>query len=365
MLEEIYRTAIHVPKTLSVMLTFKCNAECKDCGTHSSPRSKGHVPYSQVERTIRQAAELGFANVVFTGGEVTLEYENLINAISLCRELGLPTRLVTNGHWASSQAEADSFMSCLIERGLQEINFSTGDEHVRFIPLSSIVHGCNAAITRGVRTALMIERREKRFPCREMLEREIQAVVGSAAFGRLFSIVESPWMPISWRRVSYAEEDTRANRQNLFSRGGCDSVLQTYVIQGDGQITACCGLGVRSIRELHVGSSLQPASLRSSIVKSESDWMKLAVRYIGPEKLLAFLSDRDSQIVWEDMYSHRCHACQRLYRDDHVRDAARKYLPALIPEIVAAMYVAERLVSRLAPTTSKEFTGREHANLLP
>jgi MoaA/NifB/PqqE/SkfB family radical SAM enzyme len=57
------------PKTLSIMPTYTCTAACSDCGTLSSPRERSRLPLSIIKSAIRQAKQLGFANVVFTGGE--------------------------------------------------------------------------------------------------------------------------------------------------------------------------------------------------------------------------------------------------------------------------------------------------------
>lgn len=56
------------PKTLSIMLTYACPAECRDCGTLSSPRSKEQIGIEQAKRYMNEVHEMGdFQVVVFTG----------------------------------------------------------------------------------------------------------------------------------------------------------------------------------------------------------------------------------------------------------------------------------------------------------
>ena len=46
--------------------------------------------------------------VVFTGGECTLLKDDLISAICFCTNLGLKTRIVSNGHWGKSLETAQN-----------------------------------------------------------------------------------------------------------------------------------------------------------------------------------------------------------------------------------------------------------------
>src|SRR6185295_7777711 len=87
-------------RTLSVMPTYACPAQCKNCGTVSSPRDRNNIGLDTMLSAINQASELGFFNVVFTGGEATMRWDDLIEAIRQANRLKLPTRLVTNAYWA-------------------------------------------------------------------------------------------------------------------------------------------------------------------------------------------------------------------------------------------------------------------------
>ena len=91
-------------KTLSVMPTFTCPASCSNCGTLSGPHDSTNIGLDKIIKAIQEAKELDFYNVVFTGGETTLRWDDLLLAITEARKLGLPTRIVTNAHWATSLA---------------------------------------------------------------------------------------------------------------------------------------------------------------------------------------------------------------------------------------------------------------------
>jgi hypothetical protein len=335
-------------KTLSIMLTYRCTAECKDCGTFSSPRDQHAVPLPVVLGAIREARSLGFGNVVFTGGEATLRWGDLLEGIRCARSHGFPARLVTNGHWAAVEHDACALVAELIGAGLDEINFSTGTEHLRFISAETLARACVATLSAGMRTTLMFELHGEGVTQRKDIEAKIRAMVSADRYAKLFSVIESPWMPVKWHRPSGTAPETLTNLANVHTRPGCDSILQTYVVQGDAKLAACCGLGMRGIRELHVGSALQPAFLRRGVEAAEDDWLKMALRFLGPEKILAWAASIDPTIEWENLYAHRCHACIRLYQDDDVRGVIRDHFDALKPEIVATAYIDSQLVPQMA-----------------
>ena len=65
-------------RSLSIMPTYRCTAECLHCGTLSSPREKTWLPIEHILKAIDQAADNDYKVVIFTGGEATLADRNLI-----------------------------------------------------------------------------------------------------------------------------------------------------------------------------------------------------------------------------------------------------------------------------------------------
>lgn len=334
-------SAIARQKTLSIMLTYRCTAQCKNCGTFSSPKDKSRNEIDVVLSIVEQAKVLGFSNVVFTGGEATIEWAALVRAIEFSSSLRLPSRLVTNAHWATDPVITKQKLNILIEAGLSEINYSTGHEHLRFIPIDNIVNAVVESLKSRLVTVLMFEVRSPPTVSLQDITDRILARCGPDLYGRYFKTVESPWMPVQPFRKSATPNETLVNVENIVSRTGCDSVLQTYVLQGDGRISSCCGLGMRTIRELQASDGSSDHCLKDAIERSESDWFKVALRYIGPEKLLAWAASKDGSIEWENMYAHRCHACIRIYRDKAVKQVVRNHFTELIGDLVCSAYIDE------------------------
>ena len=339
-----------IARTLSVMLTHKCNAECTHCGTLSGPKVGGRADLETVLAAIDQAAEIGFANVVFTGGEPTIYFDDLLASIAHAGKLGLITRVVTNGGWCKTPERTDRKLERLIDAGLQEINFSAGDEHQRFISLEYVVNGIVSALDHRLPIHLMIEKVKLRNVTKEVVL-DHKALRSHPHLERL-GISESPWMPLDPFQINEYEGGHTANADNISHFSGCDSILQTYVLHPLGEVTSCCGIGARVISELRSEQDFKKDkkdSLSASIIDAEEDFLKLWMRQEGPEKILHWAASHDPKIKWENMYAHRCQACARIYADHDVRKVLFDKYEEMIADVLAKAYLFEKVDLKAVP----------------
>jgi organic radical activating enzyme len=321
-------------KTLSIMPTYRCTAECENCGTMSSPREKNRLHLSDMLKAIEEAANSEYGSIVFTGGEATLVGSDLLKAIEFAVSRGLGTRVVTNAHWASSARAAERKIRSLVSAGLNEINYSTGDQHVRFVPLDNIIRAISAAVTAGLRVAVMVETVAERIITKESITQHpmYQSLINSYP-GVHIDILESPWMPLDPMKSQAYSEGMATNSFNLESRVGCDSILSTTTLQADGRLAACCGLGMRFIHELQLGR-ISNLTIEEADRGAENDFLKRWLRIEGPEKIIAWAAEHNPNIVWENMYAHRCQACIRLYQDPLIHEVITKNFKEKIPDIL-------------------------------
>lgn len=340
-------------KTLSIMPTFTCPAACRDCGSLSSPSERTNLELNTILEAIRQAKEIGFFNVVFTGGEATLRWKDLLQAISYANSLGFPTRIVTNAHWANTLEQARARLDELIYHGLSEINYSTGDEHVRFIPIENVINATVAATERNFRVHIMVElKAERRFTRDSILVHPMISALTPKQMESV-TIIESPWMPLNPLLVENYPDEVTTNRHNIGMRTGCDNVLQTYTLQADSRIGSCCGLGLRVIPELNVGVAKGKGFLKKAIEDSENDFLKIWIHYKGPEKILAWAAEKDPEIKWEDMYAHHCQVCQRIYKDPKVIKVIREHYAEVISDVLQSAWLDEKYIPEKLDVAAK------------
>jgi hypothetical protein len=339
-------------RVLSLMPTYRCNAACKSCGTLSNPRVHVSLTLNQVTEAIREAKDAGIELVVFTGGEATLEPGLLFPGLQLASDLGMLTRLVTNAHWANTDSEASSFLDRLKAVNLDEINYSTGDQHARFVPVVNVLRAVRAALDVGLTPAVMVETTAVRSVTKDILEQHPYQMETSRRFpGRIVKFNESPWMPLQPHRIESYPAGMAITKENLSRTRGCDSVLQTVTVQADGAIGACCGLGMRLIPELNLGS-IGTTSIDAALREGETDLLKRWIRLEGPERILAWAATKDQSIQWEGQYAHRCQACLRLYKDEAVRTVIEKYYMEKMPDVIFGEYLLYHLKSERNSTSN-------------
>ncbi len=153
-------------------------------------------------------------------------------------------------------------------------------------------------------------------------------------------------MPLNPSKQEEYPDGMTANSENVHIKKGCDSVLQTYVLAGDGRVASCCGLGMRLIKELNVGEAKGDDFLSNAVEDSESDFFKVLLHYRGPERILAWAASKDERIKWEGMYAHKCKACLRIYKDPMVREVVRKHYAELYATTLQAIWLEEDFIPK-------------------
>src|SRR5262249_10829087 len=157
------------------------------------------------------------------GGESTLRWRDLLVAIRHAKKFELPTRLVTNAHWATSLDRAAALTDELLQAGLDEINFSTGDQHVRFIPLERVVFATIAAVKREIPVHIMIEMTAERAIANDdVLNHPLIQQLSEEERHRVLT-TESPWMPLDPGHVESYPDGVATDGSNLLRSLGCDS----------------------------------------------------------------------------------------------------------------------------------------------
>lgn len=327
---------LYQPLILSIMPTQQCTASCASCGTESHPGTRTKLSRDEIIRAIRVAASDGFRLAVFTGGEATLSLTDVEAGLAEAKALGLRTRLVTNGWWGKSASLADLMMVRLRNAGLDEINFSTGDEHARSVPLTSLFRATSAAITHGLEPLIMVEVHENATLTADRLRTCTEFSPLPEEHWNCIELLESPWMPLDPEHVASYPPGRLVDGSNVHEKDGCDSIFSTHTVRPDGKMSICCGLGINGIDDLQTGLLTDvDASYRPLAAAAECDLVKLLVREIGPERLLNEVQKLAPQIDWEGMYAHRCQACLRVFRDERVRrtvNSNSSWFTALVAE---------------------------------
>lgn len=115
---------------LHILLTYTCNYECDHCFVWGSPWQRGVLQYEELRDMLLQAVDTKtIREIWFEGGEPFLYFPLLAAGIRIANGLGFKTGVVSNAYWATSKADALTWLYPLKKAGLDEIDVSSDTFH--------------------------------------------------------------------------------------------------------------------------------------------------------------------------------------------------------------------------------------------
>lgn len=94
-------------KRVELFISSACNLQCYFCIESERISQRSFMPWATIEERIRHYAATGVNLVQFMGGEATI-HPRFVDALRLCRELGLRTFVITNlTRWSNRQFAED------------------------------------------------------------------------------------------------------------------------------------------------------------------------------------------------------------------------------------------------------------------
>ncbi len=334
-----------VPHTLALVTTYRCTAACEHCCFDCSPRQKDTLAAADMHRFIDQAKELETIRVVvFTGGECFLLGKDLDELVGHAAENGFVTRFVSNGYWGTTREGARRRLERLKQRGLKEANFSTGEQHSRFVPVASVRNAAMAAADLGLVSLVAVDSfGESTFNFDEFLkDRDFREHVDAGTV----VLKVSPWMKFNGKRpIAYTSRHMEQLQQHRVIGCGCPTVLKVLAIAPSYKLYACCGLTVQSIPEMEIGSLKGPAwaaakagkraTLSGLIRNTPDDFMKIWIHLHGPDAVLRYAQKLDRSIPTPPGQAHVCDICRSIYQSPRIRELVMANPPPNMSAIIA------------------------------
>jgi organic radical activating enzyme len=342
------------------MLSRRCNIECRHCGIESSPHVQGRMSVDDARQLIVEAAAIDdFAKVTFTGGEPTLFRRDLRTLIAFCRDLGLSTRIVTNGGWAARKDRGLAFLSSLREAGLSELNFSADKFHLEFLPSQTLRNALDCARQLGYSRIVSFVSNAERDPLQEFsdlygvrreklidLRLALARGISLDALKEDFTFVFYGGL-IGLGRAARFPADLRYYPIDFFPAGsGCREVVNKPVIYPDGTFQACCCAGGK-VATFTVGNAFEEdvASLYDRMTA------RLHFKFIndrGPRSLYEAINDARPDLGLASSYTSICEMCVR---------STEQLSPGEVDEILTAHLTRELLDPFTVKAGSSPSTG--------
>jgi len=319
------------PNILSLITTHKCTAACDHCCFSCHPGREEAVPVPNLHKYIEQAAEISSIRVVaFTGGECFLLGKHLDELVLTTSRNNLHSRFVSNGYWAVSERAARQRLQRLVDNGLDEANFSTGDMHAEYVKPEYVINGAIIAADMGLPTLIMVETFATAkfhfddFINEPRLKPRIEA-------GKI-SIKLSPWMQFSGdAKLSYTNGYLGEIGQT--KQLGCTTIMRVIAITPSEDLIACCGLTLEEIDELHLGS-LKKRTIGQILRETPDDFIKIWIHLQGPDAIIEYARRIDPSIERPRNFGHICDTCRFMYHHPKIVDAVMKNPPPFKDELV-------------------------------
>jgi hypothetical protein len=337
-----------LPQSLTVLPTYQCTAACRECCFECTPHIKGRIPLDRILRYINEAIDsvptLGL--VVFSGGECFLLGKDLDTAIGLAHQRGKRTRCVTNGYWATSPEIAQKRLLTLRAAGLDEINFSTGDDHIEFVPFERIVNGAIAAAEMKIVSLIVIEGfQNSKFKLSDAMEHPRIKAFQEHPNTSYLQVLQNIWMPFHSDRKLEHKESMFRNPERTPGKNGCDNVMINMVVTPDESLASCCGLTMEHIPEMKIGK-LADRPMRELVDRGHRDFLKRWIWLDGPEALLKFAAEKDPRVQASRKNVHPCETCAQFYQDPLAREAVRRHWHEVKDDVLLRYELKTSLLQR-------------------
>lgn len=311
---------IITPSSITIMTTFKCTAACEECCYQCSPNSKVKLTLEEITSYIQESKDCfpKLASVYFTGGECFLLAEDLIDAIEFSTKLGLATRCVTNGFWGRKKMKALSLAKKLKIAGLNEINFSTGDDHQKYVPLDSVINAAIACSSEGIRSLIIVEGSEESKFKTEHLTSNKKLTQYNSQSDNPIGIMKNVWISLKKNKEIKQAEQIYARNKDSEDFLGCENIFTNTGLDPYSRIVSCCGLTMQLIPELHE-YKYEKGRLFEYYKEQFEDFIKIWIWVDGPESILNQVEIWNPKLSLNDNVTHPCQACLTLYKNSEVR----------------------------------------------
>jgi len=319
------------PSILTIAPTYKCTASCKECCFRCTPKVETILETEAILQYIKESAESfpSLKLLVLTGGECFVVSKDIPKMIICAKEHGMISRVVTNGFWAKSYETAIRRLTPLINAGLKEINFSTGDNHQKYVPFHNIINGIKAAYDLGIRSiAVSVES----FPNAIFTSESIlnHPFLSSLIDDGILFLINASWMKFSTDNDDYWSAKTTF-LECFETHKPCKYIYDNIVINPYSQLLACCGLTVEYNKYLKLGDLNKGKSISSLYYNQFSDLFKFWLHVDGP----AIIYDKVADIrkIKKKTFPHECQYCLELVLDKNNLSVVKAMLETEFPSI--------------------------------
>lgn len=222
---------------IELIYTQKCNIRCEHCITEAGQDKNGKLDLNKVLSLIHDSVESGINTVGITGGEPLLFFDEMIEIISVAKKHGMESKLVSNGFWGSTKEKAEEMVSILSNAGLNYLNISLDEFHLKFIPEKNILN-ISDAVKKQKNLALILRICcTKDYSVLDFIKRN-KDYLKEINCNKPFLIAFQPLVPVG--RALYNLSKKKYVTKKQICKEKCP-FLGKPTVNYDGKVFVCCG----------------------------------------------------------------------------------------------------------------------------
>jgi len=338
------------PKQLTVITTNQCTARCAHCTMCSEPHRQGTLTYPQIKDAIEHLHSINqLLVVIFSGGEPTLLGDDLLDSIAYADSLGILTRLVTNAHWAGSRERARATLRELREAGLAEINISTDDYHLPFIPFKNVENawkeckgiGFSAVVVANshgpqskINPEFIMDRLGETIHTRYDENGTGQAYCSPAEDGTLYLLSNACLQRVGRAKDNSINDNLTYPKNQERLNVGCRSALVNPALSPYNHLWVCCGIECENNDILDLGD-MSAGNIHSLLFRANDNIVLNALILLGPLFIRNFIQNKCKDVGFLNSYTTVCQICEDVVKNPRAKEILRENYSELVQYIVA------------------------------
>lgn len=231
-------------KSVCVVLTRKCNANCDICCQSCSNTIDEKIDINKTLMVIKELKQKEAIRMVgITGGEPFIYFSDAIGLIERVKQLGLGVTFTTNGFWGKEYEIAYEKLKIIKKLGVDFFTLSVDDFHEKFVPYQSIANVVDISKKLDIRIIINSVSTKNSKRLKGVLEKLENSLINC-------NLIEIPCVPVG-HAAERIKEDEYIYMDELPT--GCCEFMNTFTILPNGNAYPCCSeAGMSSV--LYLGN---------------------------------------------------------------------------------------------------------------
>ncbi|ULG73139.1 YydG family radical SAM peptide epimerase [Macrococcus brunensis] len=223
-------------KIVTINLTSKCNAKCDHCCFSCSPQSTMKMEKNYIINLVKEFCENETIETIsFTGGEIFLDYNFLLQLYELILPYGKAITVISNGFWGSSQKLIEKYFKDMKKYNVQALTISHDEFHKPFVKTKNVKSILKyAQQIDGISVSLSVA------VTKDMMSHNILKELDDALLG--IAVTKFPLIDVG--EAKYIDSTKIHSLYTLDNKKALNCPGYEIVYHHDGDIYPCCSPGI-------------------------------------------------------------------------------------------------------------------------